>query len=252
MKVRGLLSAVICAVLAGEPVPVCAQVIDDEQAVFVPRASGGGGGFSHTLEQIIGQNTGFTASATYSSVPFGAASSDRIIAFLGFSDHGGLTGAKVNGVAATTAKIDTSGEVGSFYANITTGTSGTIELDGSGLYDTSIVVEAIHGQIGGGSASPTATPTTFVTSGTPEPIPVPFTVATGGFSLMAGMCTSATTNTFTWTVATGVGTPWLQTGGFTPVTGAAEGTASGTATAATTGAVCAYGNGTFGTIGFGP
>jgi hypothetical protein len=218
-------------------------------------SSGGGGGFSHTFEYLSNQNSSFTATVTYpvtGSFSIGPASSDRIIVLNAMSDHGTQAAPTICGVTGTQDAIDSASQSGTWHANVTTGTTCTVVLNngGSNFYDTAIAVWAIHGQSGGGSASPSGH-TAFITSGTPEPIPVAVTIATGGFAALAGLCTSATTSTFTWTGATSNGSN-LQAGGFTPVSSAADATATGTPTAATTGAVCAFGNGWFATASWGP
>lgn len=170
-----------------------------------PAAGGGGSGITFSGTYSAGAAPGFAA-YNFPGVNFGPASADRII-YVGFaSDNSVYSAPTIGGVTGTLAESDGSAHnnVGLWYANVPTGTSGSIVFNSTGASTVSMVVGALHGQSGGGSATP-VNPANYPTL-QPQPVgPLSLTVPTGGIGICVagyGAGAVASAPTFTWTNTT--------------------------------------------------
>lgn len=163
---------------------------------------GSGGGIVFTPTDAQNANPGF-GSGTF-TVNIGTPSIDRIVVYgiMGNSPSG-IVATQINGVTPSIAAGNslTVDQAALYYANVTTGTTATISY-GSGNSGMAVVVGTLHGQSGGGSATP-GTP--VVQTGTnAQPISLgSLTVPTGGIGIVVagGHSVGGFTGspTFTWT-----------------------------------------------------
>ena len=110
-----------------------------------------------------------TTSHSYSNVPIGSPSSDRLIVLaitMGAAGSGVISSITVNGVAASTAAIgisNASGHIHLYQAAVSSGSSVTIAITSSASVTMRVVVFALYGLA---STTPTATLRTSTTSAT--------------------------------------------------------------------------------------
>lgn len=217
--------------------------------------SSGGGGFSNTLEYQASVFDLYAANPSFTGVTLGPASSDRILFVMAAGNGAAITGVTICGTTGTALSGNMAPGnpfMGGWYANVTTGTSCTIALTTVTAKDVGISVWNIHGQTGGGSATPSNSSTILIPI-VAEPVPLTVTVSAGGTADIMGYCSNAASSGFTWVNASTVGTNILTgAGGATPVLSSAQATVSATVTAATPGADCAYGGGNLGYASWGP
>lgn len=104
---------------------------------------------------------GFVTSGSFTGVNFGAASTDRIIQVgTRVAQNASTMTMTIGGIPATLAVADTiNNSAAIWYANVPSGTSGTVSWanSGAGVDVIAITVAQIHGQSGGGAAAPTTT-----------------------------------------------------------------------------------------------
>jgi hypothetical protein len=230
------------ALADGASAPIAAPQIGRGSAMSFPPQTGGGGSFSATWEANMQANAGFAGTYSFTSVPTGTASPGRIIEVEVDTDTGAISSVSICGATTTQDVIDSSSQFGAWHANVTTGTTCTITINSSLLYDIGISVWSITGATGGGSASPSVA-TAVDSPNTAEPVGFTYTVGSSNVALLSMFCPYATAATMTWTVASPVGTNTWGAAGRTPVLGDAQDTAAHTATVATPAGVCAFGGG---------
>lgn len=228
---KRFLSFALAAFLACAPV----------QAQFFPfpgpgrAGAGGGGGLAITWQFSGTQNGSFASPVTFSSVPIGTASSDRIVNVHLGSSFGGFTNVDICGATGTLSVNDGAGspKTASYYRNVTSGTTCTITVSGTGFTTVEMSVWTISGASGGGSATPTSTAYgTNPNAGNPNQLAV--TVGAGGKALISsfgdGYASAGTP--FTWTNTTnsgGVGSAY-DSGSSNGLIASAEATSSATVT----------------------
>lgn len=167
---------------------------------------GGGGGITFTATDAKSASPGFASSGNWTGVNFGTASADRIVIVgLLTSDTATMT-ATIGGVSATQAIYTAAPNASIFYANVTSGSTGTVAWSAStGLGAICAVVGQIHGQTGGGSATPNNTGVYDTNQAQPAG-PLSTTVSTGGIAFLTGGGEGAgslvSNPTFTWTGTT--------------------------------------------------
>ena len=209
----------------------------------LPPSGGGGGGLVFTSTDSGNAAPGFAGSGSFTQ-DIGTASPDRIVmlAFGWDSSNTTMGTVLINGVTATPAIGNTGTNCpgacdGIWYANVTTG-SGPQTISwtaGSGSYSSLTISTAyIHGQSGGGAATPTCS-IYNTNQANPPPIgPLAITVAAGGVAFLAMSGNGASSlPTFTWTNTTsgsGDRTQFNATGNGNQL-GTAHATASGNVTA---------------------
>jgi len=219
-------------------------------------APAGGGSFSNTLTYQNSIYGAYSTNYSFTAVPIGTASADRIISVIAMIDSNSITGVTICGVTGTPFPGNQVAPIfaGGWYANVTSGTTCTITVADTAVKDMGISVWSLHGQTGGASATPSSS-LTLNTSGA-EPVPISETVSAGGTADIMAYCSNATTNALTWSNAAVVGTNILTgAGGTTPVLSSAQATTSATVTATTTGGSgghCSYGDGWLGYASWGP
>lgn len=209
-------------------------------AVYAKAAGGGGGGITFAGTDAQGGNPVFGV-FTFPSVNFGPASSDRIIVVAQMEDSTGTAIAPtIGGVTSTFIGDDgnTTPHLSFWYANVPTGTSGSVVMNTTGASTVSIAVGALHGQSGGGSVAPTST-ANFNNIQLQPSGPIALTVPTGGIGVFVAAAANVgvtTTPVFTWTGVTSTSgdVTGFTTSGATSEISMAHSTASGSATASST------------------
>ena len=205
---------------------------------------------AHRLHSIY---AGFTANPSFSGIPIGPASSDRIVYVARYENQSGISAANICGVAGTPApnNLTSPSNAGGWYANVPTGSTCTVTFTDANAANVGIAVWSISGQIGGGSATPSNSLSVLWT--TADPITETETINSGGQGLSSVFCfTAAGGNTTVWTGATPVGTDVQSTGGLLAVIGAAQASASGTVSADDSSGSRNFGNGWFNYAAWGP
>ena len=196
---------------------------------------GGAASFVLNYATTVSAAVGFANSQVFNAVPIGTATSDRIVDIAFGSDNeagSGFTAPTICGVTGTLAKSDgaTPVKTANYYANVTTGTTCTITINGNAISGLVMVVWDIHGQAGGAAATPTSSAYGTSAAADPPGVSLAVTTSAGGDALVyaGGNASGVLSANCSWTNASGNGAGGGAVGGNNYV--GCGGTASSSAT----------------------